>query len=599
MLSQTPTDCAVVVSSCDSYSDIWEPFFTLFHKYWSDNPYPVYVNTETLDCKNDYVSITSLKSNSKDISWTRRLKEALERVDAEYIVFMLDDFFLYDFVDTASIERCLSYMRKDSEIGAIFLVDLGYEAEESNLLGLEKISAVRNNTPNLILGLWRRSVFLEYLVHDEGAWEFEAKAPKRSLERSETFYSFSKNTRLPIPYKFTEYGLFAGKWFRATVELFKEHGITHDFTARGFYDEYLIGTIPYCSNQIKTDSYLVSCYGLTRDNPRIDTDNILYEGHFTQRYDTDGSIGASIWYVSSWHGYIIEDFKCTITFKNGSIEILGASDAYGNFVLHNGAMYCLWPGVFAYILPKSKGVISNIVIEGRLNKNLDVDDLKTAYSKDVRVAPSGVSGLLNSSQVYAERLLVAENFKHFRFYSSLRFKRGIKFDEQDVIYDGKDRFPGKFIQTYAINKSAENVLRWDIGENVTGFALGDLTLDCLYDDEVEHTSIEIKGNNGVLSKGYWVFLSSPSYMEFQLPTPLPDKIRVGGTVLAPIPRKVLSCIVYGEDAEESGEMAATQDIDTLLRPNSFVFVLSMIKRAVKKYGLIVVVKEGLKRIFRR
>ncbi|MCL2355410.1 MAG: hypothetical protein FWC68_06105, partial [Oscillospiraceae bacterium] len=391
------------------------------------------------------------------------MKEALEQINTEYVVFMLDDFFLYDYVETSGIEECLAHMRKDHDIGAIFFVDLGYETEECDFPGLEKICDERKNTPNLILGLWRKSVFLEYLVYDEGAWEFEAKAPLRSKERNETFYSFSRNTRLPIPYKFTEYGLFAGKWFKATEVLFNEHGIEHDFSVRGFYEDYLIGTITYCTNQIKTDSYLVPCYSLTRNNPRINTDSIVCEGAFVQIYDASGSKGAAIWYVSSWHGYVIDDFKCTIRFMNGNEETLIASNVYGNFTLHKNSMYCLWPGVFVYLLPTCKDVISTIIIEGFLNKNnLNVNDLKDAYSKNVRVATSNITGLLNSSQIYAERLLVAENFKHFRFYSSLCFMRKGKFDVLNAVLDGKDRFPGIFEQIYKVDKSSQRKLRWDI-----------------------------------------------------------------------------------------------------------------------------------------
>ena len=39
--------CAVVVCSCDKYSDLWDPYFELFKKFWADCPYPVFLNTET------------------------------------------------------------------------------------------------------------------------------------------------------------------------------------------------------------------------------------------------------------------------------------------------------------------------------------------------------------------------------------------------------------------------------------------------------------------------------------------------------------------------------------------------------------------------
>ena len=35
------SNITVLVNSCDSYSDAWYPFFTLWKKYWPDSKFPV------------------------------------------------------------------------------------------------------------------------------------------------------------------------------------------------------------------------------------------------------------------------------------------------------------------------------------------------------------------------------------------------------------------------------------------------------------------------------------------------------------------------------------------------------------------------------
>jgi hypothetical protein len=44
----TNNNLSIVVSSCDSYSDLWNPFFTLLKKYWIGiEKYPIYLCTES------------------------------------------------------------------------------------------------------------------------------------------------------------------------------------------------------------------------------------------------------------------------------------------------------------------------------------------------------------------------------------------------------------------------------------------------------------------------------------------------------------------------------------------------------------------------
>ena len=597
MLDSEPRDCAVLISSCDNYSDIWEPFFTLFHKFWPDNPYNIFINSETLGCRNEKVAVTTLKARTVGISWTRRLKEALERVDFEYVIFMLDDFFLYDYVNTARIIECLTYMRLNSDMSAICFTWLGgqMKMEECDFPGIEKCGKMGNGKINLILTLWRKSVFLYYLNHDETPWEFEANALERSLSRDDNFYSFSRNAPNAIPYAFMKYGLFAGKWFRSTVDLFKEHGIVFDFSARGFYEEYEFGLIPYVARKIKMDSYLVPCYSLIRDNPRINTNKTVEEGYFSQIYDVSGARDAAIWYPSSYgyHGFAIENFKCIITFKHGKAKVLRAGDVFGSFALYCGTMYFLRPGMFVYILTDKRHEMLNITIKGYMNKHLNRDKLAIAYGMNLNAVPTSLEGLLSRSRIHTETLLVPENFSHFRFCSKLCFKYNTEYNEDKAILDGKDRFPGPFLQLYKINKAANPVVRWDIGGSDVGFAIGDLRVEMLYIDNTSQylESKNIKGD-GVLMEGYWAFFAPSAYLLLSLPENRPDEIRISGNVLAPMPRKVLRAVVFGNEEEMRGNNGGNR----LLSQNELRLMLFTIKRAVKKYGVIGIIREAIRRI---
>ena len=260
--------------------------------------------------------------------------------------------------------------------------------------------------------------------------------------------------------------------------------------------------------------------------------------------------------------------------------------------------------------------MSHITIEGCMNKHLSIDDLAAAYSMDVRIAPTGLKGLFDRSRIYAELLLIPEVFASFRFYSKLYFSHYGKIDEKEALLDGKDRFPGRFLQTYNIDKLADNIVRWDIGGSFGGFAIEDLQVETVTKSGSSELleSRYFKGD-GVLIDRYWVFLSSTAHMLFSLPEKLPDEIRISGFVLAPMPRRVLRAVIYADCVENTNDEAGDDNEankkeinvkdskrkkirSSLINTNKLRFAISLIKRGIKKYGVFGVVKEVAKRLFR-
>lgn len=110
---------AVLVNSCDSYSDIWQYFFFFVNKHWKNCPYEFYLNTETLTYDYTTPCGASLKIlNSKTgTPWSKRLIMALDTIDEEYIIHILDDSFLLQDVNQDMINKCLSDMENDKSIG--------------------------------------------------------------------------------------------------------------------------------------------------------------------------------------------------------------------------------------------------------------------------------------------------------------------------------------------------------------------------------------------------------------------------------------------------------------------------------------------------
>ena len=96
---------AVLVVSCDKYSDMWSPFFTLFWRFWSDCPFKVYLLSNNVDFNMPKVSTIKV---GDDRSWSDTLLECLIKIREPYIMLFLEDLLLVDYVDT---DRVLEVFR--------------------------------------------------------------------------------------------------------------------------------------------------------------------------------------------------------------------------------------------------------------------------------------------------------------------------------------------------------------------------------------------------------------------------------------------------------------------------------------------------------
>ena len=235
--------CAVVVCSCDKYSDLWDPYFELFKKFWADCPYPVFLNTETKTYKTDGLDIRVVNAEKGKDDWSSRLIHAIKQTDAEFILLTLDDHFLLQPVDGARFGELVEYMKKHPKIAQMsFLTDIYEKGRLLNGVWIkQKTSDVIRVTAST--ALWRRDRLLALLREGEDAWQFEGGASRRSMYDRHEYYSYEGKPDWPAPiidcaqHVYRGYGVFRGKWLWNNEEFFKENGISVDFSVRGVLTE--------------------------------------------------------------------------------------------------------------------------------------------------------------------------------------------------------------------------------------------------------------------------------------------------------------------------------------------------------------------------
>ena len=226
---------SVLIYSCDKYSDVWGPFFTLFFRYWKC-PYQVYLAAETEQCL-----LPEIKTINTEGTWTERMQKAVREIPTKYVIGMCEDFFFRRNVKQDIIERCIRYMEHDYEAGC-------FNFEKECEPGIHLISSEYENFGMKPPGnhfqkscqptLWRRG-YLEQLLDcklDPWNWEWQVREYPMAHyiwtgSAESTAFDYGLKSRNP-------FGIVQGKWVEAdVVPLFQREGIDFDFGERGFYGQ--------------------------------------------------------------------------------------------------------------------------------------------------------------------------------------------------------------------------------------------------------------------------------------------------------------------------------------------------------------------------
>lgn len=201
----------MVVVSCDKYSDLWGPSLLQLLNIKIGDGSPIYLVSNFLDASIEGVETIKI---GEDLSWTENLSKALKLIKEEYLLILVDDFFLYDVVKEFNL----------LEIPRIM------EALNASHLKFHNVPKAKNKTedPNFVsynkgeiysvsvCGFWKKNVLVELSDCKKNAWTFEIEA-SRDFQHIGNSYSYKSP-----PFQFHNL-VEKGKWSRGVSKKFLDN----------------------------------------------------------------------------------------------------------------------------------------------------------------------------------------------------------------------------------------------------------------------------------------------------------------------------------------------------------------------------------------
>mgnify|MGYP006077649639 CR=1 FL=1 len=217
---------ALIVLTCDNYSDLWPMFINFSEKYWPDCPYDKYFITNNKDIPESSFDCIKI---GKDDSWSDGLLKAIAALKSkyDYLLITLEDSPIIEYVDQDKLNIITDefFDARGNFLSLFTQYDNGKPTRKyNNYFGvIDKGSLYR---PTCVYSLWKISVLEDLLVRDENAWDFERYGSIRS-DKYDGFFMVYRNF-----FKMSN-TVVKGKWLRSEYKRIKKLGYNPNIIDRG------------------------------------------------------------------------------------------------------------------------------------------------------------------------------------------------------------------------------------------------------------------------------------------------------------------------------------------------------------------------------
>lgn len=168
-------DIAVLVLSCDKYSDMWEPFGQAFKRNFPRLGLKVYLGANIKDPNLDWAVVVN---SGNDLDWSTSYRKILEQIPEKYLLVFLEDLLLINKIDSGVLTEVLDFALENNALHIRFWASPRPNQHTSS----KHVGMSSNGYPftTTVCGLWDRKRLLQILIDGENPWMFEIMGSYRS-----------------------------------------------------------------------------------------------------------------------------------------------------------------------------------------------------------------------------------------------------------------------------------------------------------------------------------------------------------------------------------------------------------------------------------
>lgn len=224
-------ELVILVDSFDGYSDLWPTFFLFFDKNWKDCPYKL----KLVSNFKNYQGIETILIG-EELSWSDRTYKAVLELNCEYVMLLLEDYFIGNKVNNNEIIRILNFM-KHNDSRYFRLTNFPKSRNNKKKSDIFSIYEDEEYGVNLQASIWKKDFLLDVLKEVKGnAWQFELYFLKKTIESNHKPMQGCYGSVVdPLCIK---NGVIKGKWYPSTLKYFGKSGIHIDTSKREILNLY-------------------------------------------------------------------------------------------------------------------------------------------------------------------------------------------------------------------------------------------------------------------------------------------------------------------------------------------------------------------------
>lgn len=173
---------SLLIIGFDPYKDVWDHYFDLLNKYWSDRP-QTYLATNVLTP--NYQNVIAIPAG-EDAEWSKKVNVALAEIKTPYVILLLEDFFTTEPVENVALEELLDCIIKNQIKYCKLLNQSKIKGDVfDNKKYLRVIGSSEEYGISLQPAIWEKDFLLTMVgTENYNAWIFELNQVKHKKQNS-------------------------------------------------------------------------------------------------------------------------------------------------------------------------------------------------------------------------------------------------------------------------------------------------------------------------------------------------------------------------------------------------------------------------------